>query len=188
MCISRNDIKGNYSEALVTKLAFMVAKTGDFLGFVKEYMYDEDPIVVRNALSALSKATDEEVSQLAPIRNELIDMAIRCNNSSIRRALFGVILRLDMKEEDVRTDFLDHCLAKMVDPDEVPSVQSLCMKLAYKMCGFYPELMEELKRTLESMEISYYTPAVKSVRSKILRINGGVKNSGVSENNRSVLK
>lgn len=42
------------------------------------------------------------------------------------------------------------------------------MTLAYKMCKFYPELMDELKRTLEAMEISYHTPAVKNVRNKIL--------------------
>lgn len=168
MHISRNDIKGNYSEEFITSICFRVAETGDFLAFVKEYLYDDDPIVVRNALSALSKATDAELSQLNPIKDELIDMAINCNNSSIRRALFGVILRLDMTEDDVRTDFLDHCLCKMADPNEVPSVQALCMKLAYKMCKFYPELLSELKFTLEAMEISYYTPAVKNVRNKIL--------------------
>ena len=166
--ISRNDIKGNYSEELITNICFIVAETGDLLAFMKEYMYDDDPIVVRNALCVLTKATDEELSQLNPIRGKLIDMAINCNNSSIRRPLFGIILRLDMNEDDVRTDFLDHCLSKMTDPDEVPSVQALCMKLAYKMCKFYPELMDELNRTLETMEISYYTPAVKSVRNKIL--------------------
>lgn len=168
MSIFRNDIKGNYSEELITNICFMVAETGDFLAFVKKYMYDDDPIVVRNALSALSKATDEELSQLNPIREELIDTAIKCNNSSIRRALLGIILRLDMKADDVRTDFLDHCLGKMVDPNEVPSVQALCLKLSYKMCKFYPELLSELKRTLEAMEISYYTPAVRNVRTKIL--------------------
>lgn len=168
MSISRNDIKGNYSEELITNICFIVAEAGDFLAFVKKYMYDDDPIVVRNALCALSKATDEELSQLNPIREELIDTAIKCNNSSIRRALLGIILRLDMKADDVRTDFLDHCLCKMTAPDEVPSVQALCMKLAYKMCKFYPELLSELKRTLEAMEISYYTPAVRNVRTKIL--------------------
>jgi hypothetical protein len=30
------------------------------------------------------------------------------------------------------------------------------MKLAYRMCSFYPELMDELKRTLEAMEIDYH--------------------------------
>lgn len=169
MGIIREDIKGNYSKDLVTNLCARVAETGDFLGFVREYLNDDDPIIERNALSALSRATDEELSQLNPIKDELIDRALQCNNSSIQRALLNIILRLDMKEEDVRTDFLDHCLKQMTDPDEVPSVQSICMKLAYKMCRFYPELMDELKRTLEAMEISYYTPAVKSVRNKILK-------------------
>ena len=68
MSINRNDIKGNYSEELITSICFKVAETGDFLAFVKEYMYDDDAIVVRNSLSALSKATDEELSQLNPIR------------------------------------------------------------------------------------------------------------------------
>ena len=36
------------------------------------------------------------------------------------------------------------------------------------MCSPFPELMGELKRTIEAMDISCYTPAVKSVRNKIL--------------------
>ena len=38
---------------------------------------------------------------------------------------------------------------------------------------FYPELMDELKRTLKVMEIDYYKPAVKCVRNRIL--NGKLK-------------
>ena len=38
---------------------------------------------------------------------------------------------------------------------------------------FYPELMDELKRTLKAMEIDYYKPAVKCVRNRIL--NGKLK-------------
>lgn len=168
MTIRREDIKGNYSEERIQNICSLVAESGDFLGFVREYMHDDDDIVVRNALSALSKATDEEIAQLNPLMDELIDMAIRCTNSSIRRALFGVIHRLKMRKDDIRTDFLDHCLDRMASMDEVPSVQALCMKLAYKMCTFYPELMDELRCRLEAMEISYYTPAVRNVRSKIL--------------------
>ena len=47
-------------------------------------------------------------------------------------------------------------------------MQSISMKLAFRMCQFYPELMDEFRSTLEAMEISYYKPAVKSVRNKIL--------------------
>ena len=56
----------------------------------------------------------------------------------------------------------------MVSIEEFPGIQTLCMKLAYCMCTFYPELMDELKRTLEAMEIDYYKPAVKCLRKRIL--------------------
>ena len=45
------------------------------------------------------------------------------------------------------------------------------MKLAYRMCQPYPELMDELKRILESMEIEFYKPAVVGLRKKILQRN-----------------
>ncbi|MBR3079881.1 MAG: hypothetical protein IKH01_08705, partial [Prevotella sp.] len=90
------------------------------------------------------------------------------DNSSVRRLSLNVIERLEMSENDLRTDFLDFCFEHMIDVEELPGIQSVCMKLAFRMCKFYPELMDELKRTLEAMEIDYYKPAVKGVRSKIL--------------------
>ena len=76
----------------------------------------------------------------------------------------------------MRTDFLDFCLDHAIAVDESPGIQSLCMKLAFRMCRFYPELQEELLRILQAMEITYYKPSVKSVRNKIL--NGTSQPSG----------
>lgn len=80
----------------------------------------------------------------------------------------NIIERLEINEEDLQTDFLDFCLEHMVSIEEFPGVQTLCMKLAYRMCSFYPELMDELKLTLETMAIEYYKPAVKGLRQRIL--------------------
>ena len=40
--------------------------------------------------------------------------------------------------------------------------------IAYKMCLFYPELMDELRRILTAMDMEYYSPALRSVRNRIL--------------------
>ena len=77
-------------------------------------------------------------------------------------------MRLTLEEDDLRTDFLDFCFDHMVSIEEFPGIQTLCMKLAYRMCSFYPELMGELKRILEAMETAYYKPAVKCLRKRIL--------------------
>ena len=116
----------------------------------------------------LTKAKDEELSELQVILNELTDQAMQTENSSVRRLTLNIIERLKMDEDDLRTDFLDFCFEHMVSIEEFPGIQTLCMKLAYRMCSFYPELMDELKRTLEAIEIDYYKPAVKSLRKRIL--------------------
>ena len=116
----------------------------------------------------LTKATNEELSDLQVILNELIDKAMQTENSSVRRLTLNIIERLTLEEDDMRTDFLDFCFEHMVSIEEYPGIQTLCMKLAYRMCTFYPELMDELMRTLEAMEIDYYKPAVKGLRKKIL--------------------
>ena len=142
--------------------------TGDFLGFAQRYVFDPDYRVARSALWGLTKATNEELSELQTILNELIDQAMQTENLSVRRLTLNIIERLTLEEDDLRTDFLDFCFEHMVSIEEFPGIQTLCMKLAYRMCTFYPELMDELKRTLEAMEIDYYKPAIKGLRKRIL--------------------
>ena len=150
-----------------------IKRTGDFVGFARRFMHSDDARVARNAFWCLTKATDKELSQLQPILNELIDLALTTTSSSVCRLSLNIIERLEMKEDDLRTDFLDFCLEHMADADELPGIQSISMKLAHRMCKFYPELLAEFKATLESMEPDFFKPAVNCVRNRIL--NGKLK-------------
>lgn len=173
MMITREQLKGSYSEGEAMAIYNEVKATKDFAAFARTYMYDEDYQVARNALWGLTKATDAELSQLQPMLHTFIDLTISHSNASVRRIALNIIERLIIKEDDLRTDFYDFCLNHMVDVNEFPGIQSLCMKLAYRMAAFYPELMQEFLRIIEGMEISYYKLAVKSVRNRIL--NGKLK-------------
>ncbi|MBQ6229082.1 MAG: hypothetical protein IJK08_11055 [Prevotella sp.] len=168
MAITSERLRQTFSEGGAQEIYREVKATGDFLGFAQRYVFDKDYRVARSALWGLTKATDEELSKLQVILDELIEQAIQTENSSLRRLTLYIIERLKMNEEDLRTDFLDFCLEHMASIEEFPGVQTLCMKLTYRMCCFYPELMDELKRTLEMMDIEYYKPAVKGLRQRIL--------------------
>ena len=171
--MTREDLQGSYSEGEALAIYKEVKTSNDFIGFALRFMYDEDYQVARNALWGLTKATDKELSQLQPILDKLIDLAMATDNSSVRRLSMNVIDRLKIDKDEIRTDFLDFCFSHAVDLAEYPGIQSLAIKLAYKMCSYYPELMDELIRTLKAMEIEYYKPAVKSIRSRVL--NGKYK-------------
>jgi len=190
MSITSERLRQTFSEGGALEIYQEIKSKGDFLGFAQRYAFDTDYRVARSALWGLTKAQDKELSELQAIRNELIDQAMQAENSSVRRLTLNIIerlrvgelgsgirlrvgelgsgMRLKMDEEDLRTDFLDFCFEHMVSIEEFPGIQTLCMKLAYRMCTFYPELMDELKRTLEAMEIEYYKPAVKCLRKRIL--------------------
>ena len=171
--ITEDRLRQTFSEGGAQEIYQEVKAMGDFLGFARRYAFSEDYRVARSALWGLTKASKEELSQLQVILNDYINQAMKTENSSVRRLSLNVIERLKMDEDDLRTDFLDFCFEHMMDIEEYPGIQSVCMKLAFRMCKFYPELMDELKRTLEAMEIDYYKPAVKCVRSRIL--NGKFK-------------
>ena len=166
--ISRDMLKGAYSEGDALRIYNKVKATNDFAGFLHAFMHDDDYQVARNTLWGLTKATDAELAQLQPAMNELIDLAISTDNSSVRRLALTVAYRLEVTEDDLRADFLDFCLEHMADIGELPGIQSVCMKHAHRISSFYPELMGELMRTIEAMDMSYYKPAVKSVRRRIL--------------------
>ena len=168
MSITRDRLRQTFSEGGAQEIYQEVKSEGDFLGFARKYVFDKDFKVARSALWGLTKAKDQELLTLQPLLNELIDQAMLTDNSSVRRLTLNIIERLEMGEDDMRTDFLDFCFEHAVRGDEFPGVQTLCMKLAYRMSKPYPELMNELRRLLETMEIEYYKPAVKGIRSKIL--------------------
>ena len=166
--IKEERLRQTFSEGGAQEIYQEVKATGDFLGFAHRYAFSENYLVARSALWGLTKASREELSQLQVILDKFIDQAMQTDNSSVRRLSLNVVERLELKEDDLRTDFLDFCFDHMINVEEFPGIQSVCMKLAFRMCSFYPELMDELKRTLETMEIDYYKPAVKCVRNRIL--------------------
>ena len=168
MKITCERLRRAYSEGEALAIYNEVKQEGDFVAFAREFMHHEDYRVARNALWALTKASNQEFETLQSMLHEFIELAMSAENSSVRRLSLNLVERLKMNEEDLRTDFLDFCFERMIDVEEYPGIQSISMKLAFRMCKFYPELTDELKRTLEAMEIDYYKPAVKSIRNRIL--------------------
>lgn len=169
MAISAERLRQTFSVGGAQDI-YQAAKCEDgFLHFARSFVFDEDCRVSRSALWGLTKASNDELSELQPILGELMQLAMQTENSSVRRLTLSVIERMRISEDNLRTDFLDFCLEHTIRMDESSGTQALCLKLAFRMCKFYPELMDELRRTLETMEIDCYRPAVRGVRNRIIR-------------------
>ncbi|MGN0032920.1 MAG: hypothetical protein ACI358_03975 [Candidatus Limimorpha sp.] len=168
MTIPIDRLRQPFSEGNAQEIYHEIKSRGDLIEFTRQYALNTNHRVARNALWGLTKATDKEISRLQILLNELIEQTLQTEDSSVRRLTLNIIERLVLTEDNLRTDFLDFCLEHMAAVNEPPGIQTLCMKLAYRMCNLYPELKEEFKRTIDAMEISYFKPAVKGLRDKIL--------------------
>ena len=144
MAITEERLRQTFSEGGAQEIYLEVKANGDFLDFARQYAFSQDHRVARSALWGLTKASKEELSQLQVILNEIIDQAMQTDNSSVRRLSLNLVerlrvgerssgMRLEMSEEDLRTDFLDFCFDHMIDVEEYPGIQSVCMKLAFRM-------------------------------------------------------
>ena len=72
----------------------------------------------------------------------------------------------DLQKDAMKDEF---CLSK-INSTEPYAIRALCLKQAYAMCRFYPELMAELKNQIELMEYGELSPGLLSVIRRIKKI------------------
>jgi len=133
-------------------------------------MKDDDSRVANHAawvMTHLPKSADEWLQCHA---DELISHAISTNNEAQRRLTMTVLLRVEFSKDLLRTDFIDLCLMTAADPNQPAGLRSVSIKLAYRQCRHYPELLGELRETLLFIDTDTALPAVRHCRNKILQL------------------
>ncbi|MDO4933706.1 MAG: hypothetical protein Q4E71_03760 [Prevotella sp.] len=131
---------------------------------------DGDRRVASNALWVFSRFRAPERRWLQARQEELVDMAIAAPDVTIRRLVLTLLEHQTFAADAIRTDFLDVCLGRMLSDDEPVSIRSLSMKLAYRMCRHYPELLEELRMSIAMIDAAAAGSAgLRSCRRNVLR-------------------
>lgn len=154
LCLMAQCTEGNGMKAMLFKLAG-----------------DKDRRVASNALWVFSHFNASDRSWLQNKQKELIDMALSVIDVTSLRLVLTLLERQTFEAESIRTDFLDFCLCRMVSDAEPVSIRSLSMKLAYKMCLHYPELLEELRMSVDLIDkTSADSAGLKSCRRNVLRL------------------
>lgn len=127
-----------------------------------------DDRVGYNALWVLTHLPVKELRTLIPDRDRLVDLLLHSAHTGCRRLLLALLDRMPPDATDVRTDYLDFCLSR-INSTEPYGVRALCLKQAFALCRFYPELMGELRNEIDMMEYGTLSPGLLCVRKHILR-------------------
>lgn len=140
----------------------------DSFHIIYSLIWDRERKVSWRATWACEKISDAKPEWFGGKEDELISLLLNCNHDGMKRILLSILYKLPTPEP-VPVNLLDFSLQRMLDLKESAGVQSLCIKMAYKLCIKEPDLLYELKVYLENAEPGYYSVAVRTCLKNILR-------------------
>ena len=146
---------------------------------LKEELYqltlDDDRRVAVNALWTFTHFAAADNEWLYAKHDQLIDRCLNEKDTTKLRLILTLLLRQPFDEEAIRTDFIDFCLARITDARAPYAIRAQCIKLANEQMRYWPELLDELRQTLEMISCEPLSPGLRSawrqVMKKILSCN-----------------
>lgn len=166
----RSQLIGRLSVDDVLRLA---AETGGsdasaFTASLFRLLTDGDKRVADNAAWVLSHAKKPGRDYLQGRQQELIDAVMSATGATMRRLLLTILQQQQMDAENIGTDFLDFCLAAIVDRRHPVAVRAQCVYIGYTLCQPYAELRHELAMVLDLLPTEELSPGLRHARRVVL--------------------
>ena len=146
---------------------------GEQNNHLKEELYqltlDADRRVATNALWVFTHFALADNEWLYAKHDQLIDRCLNEKDATKLRLMLNLLLRQPFDEEAIRTDFIDFCLTQLADPKSPYAVRAQCIKLAYEQMRYWPELLNELRQTLEMISCEPLSPGLRSAWRQVMK-------------------
>ena len=140
---------------------------------LKEQLYqltlDNDRRVATNALWVFTHFSAVDNEWLFAKHDQLIDRCLKEKDTTKLRLMLNLLLRQPYTEEAIRTDFIDFCLTRLADTKSPYAVRAQCIKLAYVQMRYWPELLNELRQTLEMISCEPLSPGLRSAWRQVIK-------------------
>lgn len=140
---------------------------------LKEQLYqltlDSDRRVATNALWVFTHFAAVDMEWLYAKHDQLINRCLNEKDATKLRLMLNLLLRQPFDEEAIRTDFIDFCLTRLADTKSPYAVRAQCIKLAYMQMRYWPELLNELRQTLEMISCEPLSPGLRSAWRQVMK-------------------
>ena len=131
--------------------------------------FDKDERVAVNALWVFTHFDSINNEWIYTKHDDLIDRVLIEPTVTKRRLMLGLLLRQPFEEDSLRSDFIDFCVSKITACAQPYAIRALCIKLAYGQMKYYPELIAELKMSLDMLEQEALSPGLMSAKRQIMK-------------------
>ena len=142
---------------------------------LKEELYqltlDADRRVATNALWVFTHFSAVDNEWLYAKHDQLIDRCMKEQDTTKLRLILSILLRQPFEKETIRTDFIDFCLARITDARAPYAIRAQCIKLTYEQMRYWPELLDELRQTLDLISCEPLSPGLRSAWKQVMKKN-----------------
>lgn len=146
---------------------------GEHNNHLKEELYqltlDANRRVAINALWTFTHFAADDNVWLFAKHDQLIDRCLNEKDTTKLRLILTLLLRQPFDEEAIRTDFIDFCLARITDARAPYAIRAQCIKLTYEQMCHWPELLDELRQTLEMISCEPLSPGLRSAWKQVMK-------------------
>ena len=146
---------------------------------LKEELYqltlDANRRVAINALWTFTHFAADDNVWLFAKHDQLIDRCLNEKDATKLRLMLNLLLSQPYTEEAIRTDFIDFCLARLTDARAPYAIRAQCIKFAYEQMRYWPELLDELRQTLEMISCEPLSSGLRSAWKQVMKkcLTGG---------------
>lgn len=152
----------------IEQTANYVAEEEERINGLLQLTQEEDLVLSWHAWWVCDHLAKQDPTIFEKHRESIISILLQSNHEGKQRLMLNVLMNT-IDQENVSVPLLNFCFDNMLSPRKSVAVQACCMKLAYQLSLKEPELLPELKATLENAEPSFLTPATQSALRKILK-------------------
>ena len=120
-------------------------------------------------LSLNHRLSQSDIHELCALTQGGRNDSLKEQDTTKLRLMLNLLLRQPCAEDNVRTDFIDFCLTRLADPKSPYAVRAQCIKLAYEQMIYWPELLNELRQTLDMISCEPLSPGLRSAWRQVMR-------------------
>lgn len=126
-----------------------------------ELSKSDDERISVNSLWCLTHLPKEKSAWLQSKQDEIIDRLLQESHTAKKRIMLQILREQEFSKDSIRTDFIDFCFSKINSECEPYAVRCFSIYCAFKVCRFFPELIEELKGYLDMLSLQNLSPGLK---------------------------
>lgn len=164
----REMLKAPLSRGMIYIITDAIKEHPENFETVYQLIFDSDTTVSWRAGWVCEKLSEKHPDWFDGRQGQLTEKVINCPHDGTRRVLLSILYDLPVAKP-FPVDLLDFSFEHMLDLNSPIAVQSLCVKMAYKLCLEEPELLPELKMYLETAETEYYSTGVRTCIRKVMQ-------------------